>query len=233
MNRQITKCFLLMCLSIFAVKSLAQQSVQLRSQNAETARLYAAKADIPVLATRSAKTQARTPERLRHKSRATGEAPEPLDLQQFLVLTGKETRHSSGSQPVKAAGEPRLEYLELTPRKFFAGMGWLEFTDVQRFDPKDQYVSFFGVSSDLVGTVQAFLKVEHGQRYLVDFSINAGTHTNFELNSGGGKQVTSVAKGPQHLLIYLDAQSTETTEVSLSAKNAIFSFYSLEVTRVN
>ena len=90
-----------------------------------------------------------------------------------------------------------------------------------------------GVSSDLVGTVQAFLNVEEGQRYLVDFSINAGMHTSFEISSSGGTQVTSVAKGPHHLLVYLDAQNTETTEVSLSAKNAIYSFYSLEVTRVD
>jgi hypothetical protein len=233
MRSQITRYFLFICLSVVAVSSYAQQSVQLRSQNAEAAKLYAAKADIPVLTTRPATTQARAPERLRHKSRAVDEAPAPLDSQQFLVLTGKETRQSSGTKPVKAAGEPTLEYLELTPRKLLSGMGWLEFSDVQRFDPKDQYVSFFGVSSDLVGTVQAFLKVEKGQRYLLDFSINAGVHSTFEISSNGGTQVTSVDKGPRHLLIYLDAQGTETTEVSLSAKNAIYSFYSLEVTRVD
>jgi hypothetical protein len=233
MNIQVTRYILLTGLSVFAVSSSAQQSVQLRSQDAETAKLYAAKADIPVLTTRSATAQARTPERLRHKSRAANEAPAPLDSQQFFVLTGKQSPQSSGSQQVKAAGSPRLEYLELTPRKLLSSLGWLEFSDVQRFDVKDDYVSFFGVSSDLVGTVQAFLNVEKGQRYLVDFSVNAGVYTNFEINSSGGKQLTSVAKGPHHLLIYLDAQDTETTEVSLSAKNAVYSFHSLEVTRVD
>jgi hypothetical protein len=73
--------------------------------------------------------------------------------------------------------------------------------------------------------------VDKGERYLVDFSVKTGADLKFHVSTDTGTTDISVAKGTHHLLVYLDAQETGTTAVTLTADDAIFAFYSVEVTR--
>ena len=50
--------------------------------------------------------------------------------------------------------------------------------------------------------------------------------------SGGGQKFT-LQKGSHHLLLYLDATNTTTTQVMLTSDKADYIFYALDVTRVD
>jgi hypothetical protein len=64
---------------------------------------------------------------------------------------------------------------------------------------------------------RAHLKVEAGERYLIDFS--AGTsHATFTVGTSDGQNFT-VSKGSHHLLLYPDAKSTTTSLISLTSDN--------------
>jgi hypothetical protein len=219
-----------LCLCFTATAS--QQSTRV-VESTNSGKLALTSETLPVLRTGKSTTAIQAPERLRHKSREVGEAPKPMGKKEYQSLTGKSKGQASSNNTVQAGEKPRLEYLKLTPRKNYTGFGWLEFSQLQHHDPKDQFASFFRVGEDDTGWAKAFLKVDKGERYLVDFSVNTGANLKFHISTDAGTTDISLVKGAHHLLVYLDALETETTSVTLTADNAIFAFYSVEITRTD
>ena len=161
------------------------------------------------------------------------DAPKSLGSDQYRSLTGKSKPAAGSNTGVKAGNQPHLEYLKLTPRDLWSGFGWLEFAKAAQVDPKDQSASFYDLSDSEPGWTRAFLKVQKGERYLLDFSINAGIKSKFDLSTPGGSQEVSVDKGKHHVLMYLDADKTEVSEVTIKTDQAVYTFYALEITRID
>jgi len=196
-------------------------------------KVAASSEDLPVLKTEKSRSAVRSPERLRHKSREVGGAPKPLGKKKYLSLTGKSRGQANSNNSIQAGEKARLEHLKLTPRKNYSGFGWLEFKHLQNYDPMDQSASFFRVGEEDTGWARAYVKVDKGERYLVDFSVNTGANLHFHISTDAGTTDIFLVKGAHHLLIYLDAQETETATVTLTADDAIFAFYSVEITRTD
>jgi len=211
----------------------AQQAVQ--SRDAQTSTLRAVSTPtIPVLSTANARSsgQARSPERLRHKSRAITAAPAPLDAAQYAGLTGKSMPVPDPVMDLQAGEKPHLEHLRLTARHNYSGYGWLDLNEIRHIDAKDDYALFYTATDPVMAWTRAHLKVEAGERYLLDFSVGVSVETTFHIGVSGGSQKSTVEKGSHHLLVYLDADKTKTTQVSLTSDNADYTFYALDVTRV-
>ena len=63
---------------------------------------------------------------------------------------------------------------------------------------------------------RAHLKVEAGERYLIDFSVGTSQKTTFTVGASSSQNFT-VGKGNHHILLYLDAKSTTTSLVTLTS----------------
>ncbi len=189
--------------------------------------------DIPVLSNKGKQSRQRSSERLRHRDRALTKAPEPLDTKKYAALTGKSMPVPTPTLDVQAGETPRLEHLRLSARHNFSGFGWLDLNEVRHLDARVDYVMFYTATDPFMAWTRAHLKVDAGERYLIDFSVTVSNETTFTIGTSGNTSNQTVAKGSHHLLVFLDAEQTKTTLVSLISDNANYTFHELNVTRVN
>ena len=92
---------------------------------------------------------------------------------------------------------------------------------------------FYTATDPGMAWTRAHLNVDAGERYLIDFSVTVSNETTFTIGAPGGNKDQTVAKGSHHLLVFLDAEQTKTTLVSLVSDNADYTFHELNVTRVD
>jgi hypothetical protein len=207
----------------------AQQSSRMVVQTTADPKLI--RSNIPVLKTKSGDLQTRSPERLRHKSRSTAMTPAPLDAAYYKSLTGRSPPKPDASLNLGAPETPRLDYLQLSVRHSYSCYGWLDFNEIRHIDAKNNSAQFYTATDPGMAWTRAHLKVEAGERYLIDFSVGTSRKTTFTVGASSSQDFT-VDKGNHHLLLYLDAKSTSTSLVTLTSDNADYSFHTLDVTRI-
>jgi hypothetical protein len=207
----------------------AQQSSRMVVQPTADPKLI--RASIPVLKTKVDGLQTRSPERLRHKSRSISMTPTPLDAVQYTSLTGRHPPKPDASSELGAPKTPRLDYLQLSVRHSYSGYGWLDFNEIRHIDAKNNSAQFYTATDPSMAWTRAHLKVEAGERYLIDFSVGTSQKTTFTVGASSNQDFT-VGKGSHHILLYLDAKSTTTSLVTLTSDNADYSFHTLDVTRI-
>ncbi len=207
----------------------AQQSSRMVVQ--PTTDLKLIRSNIPVLKTKVGDLQTRSPERLRHKSRAVAMTPAPLGASQYTSLTGRPPPKPDASSDLRAPETPRLDYLQLSVRHSYSGYGWLDFNEIRHIDAKNNSAQFYTATDPSMAWTRAHLKVEAGERYLIDFSVGTSQQTTFTVGASNSQNFT-VGKGNHHILLYLDAKSTTTSLVTLTSDKADYSFHTLDVTRI-
>jgi hypothetical protein len=232
MTKRIVMFSTLFFLMLSAAALAAQQS-QTAERAVSTARTPA-ESSIPVLSTAPGNQAVRSPERLRHKSRSVTKPPVPLGASKYTALTRKPPPSRPGtSSDIQAPEKSRLEHLRLTMRNNYGHFGWLDLNEIRHVDTKVDYAVFYTATDPSMAWTRAHLKVETGERYLIDFSVGASKETTFNVGVSGGGQKFTLQKGSHHLLLYLDATNTTTTQVMLTSDKADYIFYALDVTRVD
>ena len=221
-----TAITLILMLTFLAVAdfAVAQQRTAVQSVSSNA---------IPVISTKATdNSKSRSPQRLRHKSRAVTTPPAPLSARQYQGLTGRSMPEKPPVMDVKSPEQPRLEHLQLTVQHNYSGFGWLDLNEIRHIDGKDNYASFYTATDPIMAWTRAHLKVDAGERYLLDFSVSVSDETTFTIDSSGGSQKSTVNKGSHHILVYLDADKSKTTTVALTSHDAQYTFFALDVTRV-
>ena len=162
--------------------------------------------------------------------------PKRLGADQYKLLTNTPRRSKpAAGTSVQASPESVLEKLKLTPRRNYRGLGFLGYHHATHVNPSMDLVSFQGVKNlnPAFSFVFAYVQVEKGERYLVDFSVSTDKDTKFTLEVNGGSQDFGVSNGSHHLLAYLDTTEAGDVLMEIHSNTANFKFYALEITKVN
>ncbi len=218
MTRTILAAFLAVVVILFDANIQAAQETEVRkparveAREVQTRRITTRKPEMPVLV---AGASARTMPKWAGQTRAAG---------------------SSGvnaGTTLAAPPKTELEKVTLSVRKIYTQHANLMFR-LATINSDDNYAFWFAdIPNVALGYVSAAMHVKAGERYLLDFKIDAQVPTTFGINVGDTKQDVSVGAGEHHLLAYLDATETTRVIALLNSNTARYTFHSLTVTRVD
>jgi hypothetical protein len=221
-------------LAVLPLVAWAQQTVP-----SQTRVLVApASSDIPVLRVKATKN--RKPSReagqsplVIAESRYRSQKPPAMGADQYQALTGSSgLSGASAGVAIQATPDPVLNYLKLTPRENFHGLGHLFVYKANAVNTNKDFIDFVKISEPELAFVYAKLSVEKGERYLVDFSVSTNHNVTFTMEVNGASQTFGVNKGSHHLLAYLEPEADGEVGVAIYNDQAIYRFYSVEVTKV-
>ena len=188
--------------------------------------------NIPVISTSGKNTRARHDTAMSSvrnvRAVAKPNPPKPLSAQQVRSLTNPKRPSSGASTNLKAQPKSVINKLKLSPRKNYHGLGYLEMNEVRHIYSKEDAAVFYNATSPFMAYVQAKFKPEKGVRYLMDWSVSVTKKTTFAV---GATEIT-VGEGSHHLLVYLDSETDAWTTIGMSTNTAQYTFYSVEITKV-
>jgi hypothetical protein len=136
----------------------------------------------------------------------------------------------SGAGNVQNTPDPKITTLKLSARNSFHGLGWLEFNELRHIDAKADYAMWYQPNSGM-GYMKAHLKVEKGEKYLVDWNVSCSGTREFHYSSTGGNQHTKLSGGSHHLLAIIEPQSSGWTSLMLWA-DVEWSFRGVEISKM-
>jgi len=231
MNR--ARMTLVLALAAVSISSPAQQAPERGGASASVAVRAAAVApanDIPVL--RSGDTV--PPQVAEAAINTRTRAPTPLAANRYQQLTGRARPAAQQSDNKSlAAPDTTLQYLKLTPRDPYTPTGHLEFNEVRHINAAEDAAIFYGATDPSMAFTRAHVKVQAGQRYLVDVSVATSRDVTFHLGAGGNSVENGVTAGNHHLLIYLEPHATKEVSIMLFPDVADYVFHGIEITRID
>ena len=194
--------------------------------------------DIPVL--RAKASNSRKPSRKAAQSplaiaesRYKSQKPPAMAADQYQALTGSPGQLGAiAGTTLQATPDPVLNYLKLTPRENHHGLGYLFVYKPNAVNISKDFIDFVKISEPELAFVYAKVTVEKGERYLVDFSVSTNHDVTFTMEVNGDSQTFGVNKGSHHLLAYLEPEASGEVGVAIYNDQAIYRFYSVEVTKV-
>ncbi len=157
-------------------------------------------------------------------------APAPLaDDQKAQILEGLRTDDSSQQHDPDA--QVNINSITLSPKNpYMEGQGLLTVTlaasvhpeTAIKFEPKN------------AGSAGVKIKVEKGQKYLLDFFVRSLGSGSYQVETENGKQEFVDEAGQRtHVLIALSASSSGWTTVRLRREGTGYYLYAVEITTIN
>lgn len=161
-------------------------------------------------------------------------AKDPTGAKKKVWIQGHGTLPPPPPHATNIATKPEamVTQLEMSARDPYKGvLGHLEFNEVRHMDCDEDYVVWYMPNSGM-GYMKAFVKVEKGEKYLIDFNIGCDDTREFHFSTTGGSQKTTYNKGSHHLVSIIEASGSGLTSMMLWADHQ-WSFYGLEVTKLD
>lgn len=236
------RVFLLVAfLLLLAVPTEAQQRVRNTTDTepagegvSHTDNWEATVAAVPVMPVR--------PARAAVQDRASAETAEPpsrlTNAQRRLVLQQGEGGAANAGNSIAAPTPAVLTHLRLSPRRPFTALGHLKITGPVTLDFSNDH-AYINISVNCPSPqprVSITAELEGGERYLLDFMIDASNSGTYEIEGPNGMNMAyEVGANDEHLLMLVEPEQSGDYTFTLApefGEVSAFRFYTAELTKL-